>query len=280
MSTDWWSPGQRWLEKQASKEAESQKRAWVKGGRSSKTFRYNPPEWHRDAVAALGRNDEETFKAIKLDRLGTRGLPPLSKRHHATKKKSPAQLQREIDEALSGTSRQHNGGKPPPPLHSSISNYEQIRAAIARFPATFGLRGFPGDVFRISPTSSYVSGGRVMLYTERKDNDDWLDFSKGTESELRGEVTSLASTGSRSHSTKAKKPPLQGRVVGRHGLGTADVRTGEGAYWIVRAPTGYRVDYKPWGPSSEVDLGTFSSRSKARAKITTHAGSVGATIVS
>jgi len=58
------------------------------------------------------------------------------------------------------------------------------------------------------------------------------------------------------------------------------VRTGEGAYWIVTGPTGYRVDYKPWGPSSEVDLGTFSSRRQARAKITVHAGSIGATIVS
>jgi hypothetical protein len=103
MSTEWWSAGQRWLERQASKEAESQKRAWVKGGRSAKTFRYNPPDWHRDAVAALGRNDEETFKAIKLDQLGTQGLPPLPSskagRRRAAKK-SPAQLQRDINESL------------------------------------------------------------------------------------------------------------------------------------------------------------------------------------
>jgi len=87
MSSDWWSAGQRWLEREASKETASQKRDWVKRGRSAKTFRYNPPEWHRDAVAALGRNAEETFKAIKLERIG---LPPLPsqapKRHHATKK--------------------------------------------------------------------------------------------------------------------------------------------------------------------------------------------------
>jgi hypothetical protein len=89
----------------------------------------------------------------------------------------------------------------------------------------------------------------------------------------------ITSTG-RAHSTKSKKLPSQARVVSRHGLGTADVRTGEGAYWIVTGPTGYRVDYKPWGPSNEVDLGTFPSRKQARAKITTHAGSIGATIVS
>jgi hypothetical protein len=197
---------------------------------------------------------------------GTRELREL---HHATKK-SPAQLQREIDEALAGkgTSRGRQ--------HSSISDSDKIRNAIARFPSTFGLRGFPGGVFRISPTSSYVSGERVMLYTERKDNGAWLDFSKGTESELRSEVTSLASTGSRSHSTKSKKRPSQGSVVGRHGLGTADVRTGDGAYWIVTVPTGYRVDYKPWGPSNEVDLGTFPSRQRALAKINEHIGGTGA----
>ena len=72
----------------------------------------------------------------------------------------------------------------------------------------------------------------------------------------------------------AKRSP----VVGSHGLGTADVRTGDGAYWIVTVPTGYRVDYKPWGPSNEVDLGTFASRQRARAKITEHARGVGASV--
>ena len=99
-------------------------------------------------------------------------------------KKSPAQLDREIAQALTPKRK---------PLHHSsivVSDDEKIRAAIARFPATFGLRGFPGDVFRISPTASYVSGGRVLLYTQRKDGNQWLDFSKGGESELRREVTS------------------------------------------------------------------------------------------
>lgn len=101
MSTDWWSAGQRWLEQQALREADAQRRSWVKSGRSVKTFRYTPPDWHRDAVEALGRNDEETFKAIRLAHLGTTGLPPLvrAQRSHAAKK-SPAQLQREIDEVL------------------------------------------------------------------------------------------------------------------------------------------------------------------------------------
>lgn len=101
-----------------------------------------------------------------------------------TTKKSAAQLDREIARALTPKSK---------PLHHSsivVSDDEKIRDAIARFPPTFGLRGFPGDVFRISPTASYVSGGRVLLYTQRKDGNQWLDFSKGSESELRREVTS------------------------------------------------------------------------------------------
>lgn len=87
--------------------------------------------------------------------------------------------------------------------YSPISDSAKIRDAVARFPSTFGLRGFPGDVFRISPTSSYVSGGGVMLYTQRRDDGHWLDFSKGTEAELRREVVPLTSIGSRAHSTIA-----------------------------------------------------------------------------
>jgi len=80
---------------------------------------------------------------------------------------------------LGATGRQH---------HSSMSDDEKIRTAIAKFPATFGLRGFPGDVFRISPTASY--SGRLTLYTQRKVGNQWLDFAKGSESELRREVIS------------------------------------------------------------------------------------------
>lgn len=78
------------------------------------------------------------------------------------------------------------------------------------------------------------------------------------------------------HSTK--KRSVWPSVVGSHGLGTADVRTGQGAYWIVTRPKGYRVDYKPWGPSNEIDLGMFPSRRLAHEKIAKHALSLGATI--
>jgi hypothetical protein len=112
-------------------------------------------------------------------------------------KKSPAQLNREIAEALSRTPSQRTNGNDGKRSsrgsrhHSTMAADEKIRAAIARFPATFGLRGFPGDVFRLSPTASYINdSGRVTLYTQRKDGTQWLDFAKGTESELRREVTS------------------------------------------------------------------------------------------
>ena len=107
-------------------------------------------------------------------------------------KKTPAQLNCEIAEALSHAPQRAGGKRSSQGRHhhSGMSDDEKIRATIARFPSTFELRGFPGDVFRLSPTSSYVSGGRVLLYTQRKDGNQWLDFAKGTESELRSEVIS------------------------------------------------------------------------------------------
>lgn len=115
--------------------------------------------------------------------------------NHAKKKKPPTQLQREIDEVLARPSQGRGGS-----FHGSMSDDEKIRAAIARFPPTFGLRGFPGDVFRLSPTSSYVSGGRVMLYTQRKDGNQWLDFAKETEPDLRREV--ISKQGESAHATR------------------------------------------------------------------------------
>lgn len=82
--------------------------------------------------------------------------------------------------------------------------------------------------------------------------------------------------GHTAHATKSRS--VWPSVIGSHGLGTADVRTSEGAYWIVTRPTGYRVDYKPWGPSNEIDLGTFASRKQARSEITKHARASGGKI--
>jgi hypothetical protein len=84
-----------------------------------------------------------------------------------------------------------------------MNNFERnlaernLAEAIASFPATFGLRAFPGDTFRISRTSSYVNDtGALMLYTEIKKTDfgnanDWLSFAKGTPEELRREIVAV-----------------------------------------------------------------------------------------
>lgn len=66
---------------------------------------------------------------------------------------------------------------------------QMIEKAIARFPATFRLRGRPNDTFRISKQSSYVNDDDiVMLYTEcfLPDNGGgmWHSYAKGTAAEL------------------------------------------------------------------------------------------------
>jgi|HubBroStandDraft_6_1064221.scaffolds.fasta_scaffold90155_5 hypothetical protein len=75
---------------------------------------------------------------------------------------------------------------------------EMVTEAAKSFPATFGLRAFPGDTFRISLTSSYVSGETVYLYTEiRKGKagsggEKWLSFAKGTSRELKAELVTCS----------------------------------------------------------------------------------------
>lgn len=75
-----------------------------------------------------------------------------------------------------------------------------VALGCAMFPATFRLRGHDGT-FRVSPRASYVSRGRLMLYTQRfsgsgalldrqsgRSQDEWVDFAKGTIQELKGQV--------------------------------------------------------------------------------------------
>lgn len=72
-----------------------------------------------------------------------------------------------------------------------------IAVAIARFPETFGLRAFPGETFRISQAASFLRDRRdaksVQLYTQRLKGDTWLDFSRGSEPELRRNLVELKS---------------------------------------------------------------------------------------
>lgn len=57
----WQASGQKWLEQAAHAE-------WIAQGKPrGKRGRYfSPPQWMQDAQEALGQNDEEKFKAIKL----------------------------------------------------------------------------------------------------------------------------------------------------------------------------------------------------------------------
>lgn len=68
-----------------------------------------------------------------------------------------------------------------------------IAEAAAKFPALFALRGHEGT-FRISLQSSYLSEGRVVLYTEKQSDHpggEWQDFAKGSPEELAREVIPL-----------------------------------------------------------------------------------------
>ncbi len=74
-----------------------------------------------------------------------------------------------------------------------MTNDDKIAEVLARFPKAFGLRGFPGDVFRCSTRASYINdAGGVTVYTERRvDGDVWQDFAKGTECELRAQLVRI-----------------------------------------------------------------------------------------
>lgn len=63
-----------------------------------------------------------------------------------------------------------------------------VQNTIDSFPPVFGLRAFPGVVFRLSRTHSRLVDGRVMLYTESKREAWWCLHTRGTESELRRQL--------------------------------------------------------------------------------------------
>jgi len=69
--------------------------------------------------------------------------------------------------------------------YDNLSHDERIAQTIAKFPKTFGLRGFPGQRFSLSQRSSYVREGEVVLYTVTATGED---FAKGSPAEIRAEV--------------------------------------------------------------------------------------------
>jgi hypothetical protein len=68
----------------------------------------------------------------------------------------------------------------------------QADALCAKFPAAFGLRGFPGDTFRVSTAFSYVGDdGSIVVYTEIWRDGTWAAFAKGSVTKLAREVCAL-----------------------------------------------------------------------------------------
>ena len=63
---DWWSAVQARACALGLQEYQRQRAAWLKSGRSARTFRYTVPDWQRDVVEALGRCDEAAAKAAVL----------------------------------------------------------------------------------------------------------------------------------------------------------------------------------------------------------------------
>jgi len=56
-------------------------------------------------------------------------------------------------------------------------------------PATFGLRAFPGSVFRVNEAHCFDDQIAVDI---RSQDGQWLSFSRGTVAEVKAEVTNVA----------------------------------------------------------------------------------------
>ena len=95
-----------------------------------------------------------------------------------------------------GCSRDASMNKPLPDFGPEAD--AAVKATCALFPPVFLLRKYPGE-FRVSESASYVSGGVVMVYVQRRfsgthrgnADEGWRDFAKGTVEELKGQIVSL-----------------------------------------------------------------------------------------
>lgn len=65
---------------------------------------------------------------------------------------------------------------------------EAVRKAVEAFPKTFKLRAFPGETFRVNLQNSYISEGRLILYTDILQDGKWVAFAKGSRNVLRNEI--------------------------------------------------------------------------------------------
>jgi hypothetical protein len=67
---------------------------------------------------------------------------------------------------------------------------KEIDNAVALFPPAFGLRAYKDRLFRIERAACFYSTGQIVLYTSiyYAAQDRWLDFCKGTISDLKREI--------------------------------------------------------------------------------------------
>ncbi len=78
-----------------------------------------------------------------------------------------------------------------PKEEPKVDHEALLKAAIASYPATFGLLGHKG-VFRVSAPASFVSEGRLMIYTQKQQTDGtWLDFAKEEHSAAQAQIVEL-----------------------------------------------------------------------------------------
>ena len=63
----WYTAAQAYLARLGMSEYEAAMRAHVKAGRKAKTYKHNPSAYHRELVRLLGANDENGFKALKME---------------------------------------------------------------------------------------------------------------------------------------------------------------------------------------------------------------------
>lgn len=62
----WQIAAQTYLTRLGAAEYAAAMQSHRKAGRSPRTYRHSPSQYHRDLVAHLGRNDENAFKTCKM----------------------------------------------------------------------------------------------------------------------------------------------------------------------------------------------------------------------
>jgi len=138
-------------------------------------------------VAATRRHMAERFQAMRLMLINARDVNVVD---YEEEPKQVADLTCGSCIAQDGSAHarhcEHHS-----PGDQRLAAEQKLLAAIASFPERFGLRGFPGDVFRVSKRDSYVGDNmEPVIYTERETQNAgnvtfWQAFSKASPEEVR-----------------------------------------------------------------------------------------------